>query len=160
VYWWVNRDVTKSRRELTRRSCEDEHPVVASARIPGVISAAFAAAALMACSNVSDPGIIEAAHSLVPPGSEITETNENTTGLRFETGNYRVILTVTDGGLEEDLLPAIEAQAAASGWQLTEREDIPAGIHLVYLRSDLRADVSVRTNNDPVTAAIRVERGR
>ena len=72
-------------------------------------------------------------------------------------GDYRVTLIVTDGGVGEELLTAIEDQADAAGWRPADSEEIPAGIRLGYTRDGLRADVSVRTETETVHASIRVE---
>jgi hypothetical protein len=112
---------------------------------------------LAACVNTSDGRMLEAAESLVPPDSQVTETLENT-GPSILVGTYNVHLTVSDGGLGADLLDAIEKQAEVAGWQRISEEEIPAGVRVSYLRNDFRADVSVRTRNDTVDAVIRVEK--
>jgi hypothetical protein len=99
--------------------------------------------------------MLEAAESLVPPESEITDVAENT-GLSIEVGEYSVTLTVSNGNLGQDLTAAIKEQAEAAGWEAEYEEEIPAGVRLGYLRDGLRADVSVRTEKETIDAAIRV----
>ncbi len=119
-----------------------------------VIAAAVAVAASVAC-NTSDPRILEAAETLVPPQSEVSDVAENT-GLSFEVGEYSVTLTISDGGLGQDLTAAIKEQAEAAGWVAEYEEEIPAGVRLGYQRDGLHADVSVRTEKETINAAIRV----
>lgn len=119
-----------------------------------VVSVAVAALFLAAC-NTSDPRIVDAAETLVPPESEIIELRENT-GLSPEVGQYSASLTITDGGLGVGLLEAIEEQAAAEGWEPTYRRESPGGFELGYLRDGLQADVDVRTKKETIDAAIRV----
>jgi hypothetical protein len=106
-----------------------------------------------ACSNTSDPRIIDAAESLVPPESEVTESGENL-GLTFESGPYFVALTIDDGGQGPGLLTAIERQAEVAGWEVASRDESIGGVQLGYLRDDLEASVTVHTEDDVVTASI------
>ena len=109
---------------------------------------------LAACVNTSDERMIEAAESLVPPDSEVTEMTENT-GLEALVGSYSVYLT--DGGAGEQLDDAIARQAESAGWMPTYEEQIPVGVRLGYVRDGVQADVSVRTKNETINAVIRVE---
>lgn len=111
---------------------------------------------LTACVNTTDEGMIAAAETLVPPESEITDVRENT-GMEALVGSYRVHLTISDGGVGKGLDEAITEQARSSGWTLISEEQIPAGILLSYARDGLRADISVRTENETINAVIRVE---
>lgn len=107
------------------------------------------------CVNTSDPRMIEAAESLVPPESQVTETLENT-GLRGLVGTYSVHLTITDGGLGTDLLRAVEQQAEVAGWQPTYQREALGGVELGFVRDGLQADIDVRTKKETVNAAISV----
>jgi hypothetical protein len=49
-------------------------------------------------------------------------------------------------------------QAERRGWEERYRCDTAAGIKLGYSRDDLKVDVSVRMNNEPADARIRVQR--
>jgi hypothetical protein len=111
---------------------------------------------LAACSNRSDPRWLEAAESLVPPQSEVTDVIENTTGLSFETGPYWVIYEITDGGLGAGLEGAIEERAQVEGWELIERTENNA-ISLRFVRDDLEALVRVWINRDPIDASINID---
>jgi hypothetical protein len=108
------------------------------------------------CSNTSDPRVLEAAESLVPSGSAVTEITENTVGLSIETGPYFATYGITDGGLGLGLVDAIDEQAEETGWHRTVRVEGLGGIELRYERDDLRALVYVWTGREPVTASITV----
>jgi len=111
---------------------------------------------VVACVNASDQGMIDAAESLVPPESEVTDVRENT-GAEALVGSYRVHLTISDGGAGNGLDEAIAEQARSTGWTLISEEQIPAGTRLHFARDGLRADISVRTENETINAVIRVE---
>jgi hypothetical protein len=108
------------------------------------------------CSNASDPRVLDAAHSLVPPDSEVTQIIENTVGLSIETGPYFASYEITDGGLGLALVDAIDQQAARSGWRGTLRKEALAGIELRFERDNLRALIYVFTEREPVSASITV----
>jgi hypothetical protein len=124
---------------------------------PLVLSVVAVSVAMLqsGCVNRSDERMIDAAQSLVPPGSEVTETLENT-GLRILVGSYSVHLTISDGGLGDDLVDAIEQQASAGGWASTYHRDAPGGVELGFVRNGFQADVDVRTKKEIVNAAITV----
>src|SRR5512145_1964188 len=80
-------------------------------------------ALLLAACNRSDPRILEAAESLVPPQSEVTDVVENTTGLSFESGPYFASYKITDGGLGPAIEGAIAERAEAGGWESIARRE-------------------------------------
>ncbi len=55
---------------------------------------------VVACVNTSDQGMIDAAESLVPPESQVTDVRENT-GIEGLVGSYSVHLTISHGGAGE-----------------------------------------------------------
>ena len=132
---------------------EEVHPMGGLIRL---LAAASVTVSLVSCVNTSDQRMIEAAESLVPPGSEVTDVRENT-GVEGLVGTYRVHLTISAGGAGEELDEAISEQARSSGWTLISEEQIPAGTRLSYARDGFRADISVRTENATINAVIRVE---
>lgn len=113
-----------------------------------------------ACSNRSDPRILDAAESLVPPQSEVKEVVENTEGFSFESGPYFASYKITDGGLGVALVEAIERQADAADWELLDRSEGGDAINLSLVREDLEALVYVWVNRDPVEASITVNKAR
>jgi hypothetical protein len=112
--------------------------------------------ATTSCSNRSDPRMLDAAESLVPPKSEVTEVIENTTGFSFESGPYFVIYEITDGGLGAGLEGAIVERARAEGWEPTERREALDATELRFARDDLEALVRVWINRDPIDASISI----
>jgi hypothetical protein len=114
----------------------------------------------VACSNGSDPRILDAAESLVPPQSQVNEVVENTEGFSFESGPYVASYKITDGGLGVVLVDAIEEQAIAEGWELRDRDEGGDAINLSFVREDLEALVYVWVNRDPVDASITVNKAR
>ncbi len=112
---------------------------------------------LGACTTGRDQATLDAAHSLVPDGSEVTEVLENT-GPEPIVGAYRATLRITDGGLGDGLLDAIEERAASGGWKERYRCEVHDGITLGYSSADHKVDVGVHTNDDPVYASIGVMR--
>lgn len=123
-----------------------------------MIPLVVAALLLGACSNRSDPRVLEAAESLVPPQSEVTDVVENTTGLAVESGPYFVVYEITDGGLGVDLVDAIEERARAEGWEPGDRREAIDAVELRFARDDLESLVYVWINRDPVSASIHVDR--
>ena len=115
------------------------------------------ASVVVACVTQSDPAMIDVAKSLVPDGSVITGITENT-GPTWVNGQYSAAIEITDGGLGPSLLDAIEDLAAAGGWQEQFRCEIPAGVTLGYSRDDHQVDVDVRSEDDPVTGSVRIQR--
>lgn len=115
------------------------------------------AVALTSCVNTTDEGMIAAAETLVPPESIVTDVTENI-GTEALVGSYRVHLTMSDGGVGEDLDEAIARQAESAGWTATYRREAVGGVELGFTRNGLQADVDVYTENDPITAVVRVER--
>ncbi len=111
---------------------------------------------LTACVNTTDEGMIAAAETLVPPESIVTDVKENT-GTGAIVGSYRVHLTMSDGGAGGDLDEAIARQAELTGWTATYRREAVGGVELGFIRDGLQADVDVHTENDPITAVVRVE---
>jgi len=127
-----------------------------SKRIRGFLLPALAAAVLVTACNSSDARILGAAESLVPPQSDVTEVTENDTGLSFEAGPHFAIYEITDGGLGPALEGAIEEQAQATGWEMTERSEKANANELRFARDDLEAIVAIWINRDPVGASIHV----
>jgi len=113
--------------------------------------------AVGACSNRHDSDMINVAASLVPEGSQIIDLGDNT-GLAILVGDYDASLRIDDGGLGPGLLAAIEEEAAANGWDERYRCEVLAGVRLGYARENFKVDVSVRTNEEPVDASIRIQR--
>jgi len=128
-----------------------------STRTRAFLSLALIAALLLpACSNRSDPRWLEAAESLVPPQSEVTDVIENTTGLSFESGPYFVSYKITDGGLGAELERAIEERARAEGWEPTAPREVSDAVELRFERDDLEALVYIWINRDPIDASISI----
>ena len=126
-------------------------------RIPAfILCAVVAASVVTACSNRSDPRILEAAESLIPPQSEVIDVVENTTGFSFESGPYSASYKITDGGLGPAVEGAIVERAQAEGWESIDRRESLDGIELRFARDDMEALVYVWINRDPVEASIRV----
>jgi hypothetical protein len=101
--------------------------------------------------------MINVAASLVPEGSQIIGLADNT-GLAILVGDYDASLRIDDGGRGPGLLEAIEEQAAADGWDERYRCEVSAGVRLGYARENLKVDVSVLTNKEPVGARIHIQR--
>ena len=115
-------------------------------------------AAVWGCSNRSDPAAVDAAETLVPQGSEVTELVQNTTGISPESGPYFVRLEISDGGLGPELEVAIAEQAQQAGWESTYRSDGVGAVELGFARDNLEAVVYVFLDSDPVKGVIRVSR--
>lgn len=116
----------------------------------------MAAVLVVAACNRSDPRYLEAAESLVPAQSEVTDVTENSEGFSFESGPYFVIYEISDGGLGAGIEGAIAERAQAEGWESIERSEEADGIELRFGREDLEAIVVVWINRDPVEASIDV----
>jgi hypothetical protein len=109
---------------------------------------------LAACTR-SDPGMIDVAKSLVPVGSQVLEVGENT-GLAIEVGDYHATLRMDDGGRGRGLVEAIEERAV--GWDERYRCTVLDGVTIGYSQNDMKVDVSVLTNEDPVYAYVTISR--
>jgi hypothetical protein len=117
------------------------------ARIAAVVVVVFGPVGCV----TADARVIEAADSLVPPESEVTQVVEEPTGLISA-----VAYEITDGGLGRDLVEAVAVQAQAEGWEATGRRLSAEGVVLEFVREDIEAVVSVWTDRDPVSASIQV----
>ena len=111
-------------------------------------------AAVAACSNAPDPEALESARSLVPDGSQITDTEENVEGMTAESGPYFAKLEITDGERGAGLADSIAEHARAGGWQIDRRTNDADTAELTLARGDYIATVYVWLDRTPVSATI------
>jgi hypothetical protein len=113
---------------------------------------------LASCTNRADPQAVAAAHSLVPDGSPIVSSHENTDGLAFESGEYFARLEITDGGRGPALADAIAARADVAGWTMVERAPSADTEEVTFTQESYEATVYVWLDRTPVSATIFVRK--